>query len=232
MSERLKKQVKFLEKNKTVGLLGSSYYIIDANDKRIAIDKIGTDKNASSKQTAHFICHGSVLIRKKCLEKVGTYREIFKYAQDCDLWLRVADKFNLAILSEPLYKLRIHKEAISSRKKLQQDLYASLAIEMAEERRKTGKDKLSLVDQKESIRIKDQRLRVSGIKKRKIFSHNYLIWGQAAFALGEYEKSCNYAINALKQYILNCCAWKVLVKIIIRKFKNKFIKLVTTKILK
>lgn len=232
LPERLKKQVKFLEKNKTVGLLGSSYYIIDANDKRIAIDKISTEKNASSKQTAHFICHGSVLIRKKCLEKVGTYREIFKYAQDYDLWLRVANKFEIRNIREPLYNLRITDNSISSKKKSQQDLYASLAIKLAEEREVYGKDRLDLISYDKAIKVRDRIFNTSGIKKRKMFSHNYSTLAQAAFALGEYKKSCNYAINALSQYILNCCAWKVLMKIIIRKFKNKFIKLIKTKILK
>jgi hypothetical protein len=89
---------------------------------------------------------------------------------------------------------------------------------MAEERKKYGKDRLSKVSHEETIRIRDQRLKVSGIKRRKVLSHTYSTWSQAAFALGEYKKSYHYAIDALNQYILNCHAWDALVKLAARKF--------------
>jgi len=216
MPERLERQVKFLDKNKDVGLLGSSWYEINADGKKTSIGEAA----ASGKQAVHFMCHGSVMVRKICLEEVGLYREIFKYAQDYDLWLRIADKFGVANLNEPLYKLRIHNETISSHKKLEQDLYASLAIQMAEERRKNKKDSFDLLNYEETTKIKNQRLKISGTKKAKILSHNYLIWSQAAFALGEHRKSFNYAINALGQYKLNYHALKVLIKIIAKKFKD------------
>lgn len=206
---RLERQISFLDRNKEVGLLGTGWYIIDENSQEMGISKVTDGKDA-----VHFMCHGTALIRKNCLEEVGLYREAFECTQDYDLWLRIADEFEVANLSKPLYKLREYRDSISSSKKLQQALYASLAIEMANERRKTGKDRLSIVDQRGAIRIRNQRLRVSGIKKDRILSHNYSRWSQAAFAVGEYKKSFNYAINALTLYILNCQAWSVLIRVI------------------
>ena len=219
---RLERQVKFMTQHNEVGLLGSSWYTINGDGK-----KTGINKAANGKQAVHFMCHGSVVMRKWCLEKVESYREVFELAQDYDLWLRIADEFEVANLSEPLYKLRIHRDSISSSKKLPQALYTSLAIELAEERRRTGNDSLS-VNQEEAIRIRDQRLRVRGIEKRKVLSHTYSTWSQAAFALGKNKKSSGYAFNALSQYILNYHAWSTLMKVIAKDFKNDPAKLITT----
>ena len=223
MPERLERQVKFSDKNKDVGLLGSPWYTINADGR-----KTGVSEAASCKQDAHFMCHGATLIRKNCLEEIGLYREIFEYAQDYDLWLRIANEFEVANLREPLYKLRIYGDSISSSRGLQQNLYASLAIEMAEERKKYGKDRLSLVDQKEAIKIRDQRLRVSGIKKRRVLSHNYSTWSQAAFALGNRRGSFNYAMDSISWYMLNYHAWSMLMKIIAKDIKDNPTKLITT----
>ncbi len=210
---RLEKQVNFFDKNKDIGLLGTSWYCIDDKGRKVSINKA-----PKGKQSVHFMCHGTTLVRKDCLEEVGFYREIFEYAQDYDLWLRIADKFEIENIREPLYKLRVHNDSISLKKKLQQDLYASLAIELANERRKIGKDRLSIVPQKEAIRIRNQRLGLSGIKKRKILSYNYYTWSQAAFLLGEYERAFNYAIKSSRKYVLNLYAWVMLLKIIAKKF--------------
>ena len=221
LPERLEREVSFLDKNKDVGLLGSSWHTINTDGK-----KTGISKSTSGRHAVHFMCHGTTLIRKNCLEEIGLYREIFGYAQDYDLWLRIADKFEVRNISKPLYKLRVYRNSISLSKKLQQDLYASLAIEMAEERRKIGKDRLSIVDEEEAIRIVNERLRVSGIKRRKVLSHNYMTWSQAAFALDEYRKAFNYGIASLRQYMLNHQAWKIIIKVIKVKYSGNPINLI------
>jgi len=220
---RLEKQICFLDENKEVGSLGAAWYIIDENSR-----EMGISKSANNKHAVHFMCHGTALIRKNCLEEVGLYREVFERAQDYDLWLRIADEFEVANLSQPLYKLRVHRASISSSKKLQQDLYASLVIEMAEERKKYGKDRLSIVDQREATRIRNHRLRVSGIKKRKVLSHNYSTWSHAAFALGECRRAFNYAIRSLSWYMLNYHAWSALIKIMAKEFRGNPTELIIT----
>jgi len=204
---RLERQVEFLDKNKHVGLLGTSWYAINGKGKIIGINQA-----VSGKHAVHFMCHGSTLIRKNCLEEVGFYQEIFELAQDYDLWLRIADEFEVVNLSEPLYEQRIHMDSVSAEKKLKQDLYASLALELAEERRKKGKDRLNDIDHKEAERIRDQRLSISGIEKAKLLSGNYSIWSQASLDLGDYPQALDYAIRALRLYHFNGQALRLLLK--------------------
>lgn len=198
--ERLEKQAAFMDKNKNVGLLGSSWLTVDEVGK-----KIQSCQAYSGQQAVHFMCHGSVMIRKSCLEKVGYYREIFKYAQDYDLWLRLRENFGVASLKKRLYKLRIHQSSISVTKKGQQDLCVALALKLEEERKKTGKESMDY-----------QILNLSGIKRREILSHTYSIWSKAAFDIGIYKRSYKYSLDALGCYLLNCQAWTMLIKNIMK----------------
>lgn len=213
---RLEKGIKQLDEKEEIGLLGTGWYIIDGQGK-----EIGLSIPSRGKLSVHFMCHGTIFIRKRCLEKIGLYREIFEYAQDYDLWLRIGDEFEVENLKEPLYKLRVHEASISTREKLKQDLYASLAIEMAEEREKYGEDRLNKAGKKEAIKIMEKRLRVSGIKRRKALSFTYSTWSRAAYALGEYNKSINFAIKALNEYILDYRAWNVVLKNLTKKAESK-----------
>ncbi len=221
---RLEKQVKFLDENKDLGFVGTSYYTIDSDGRETGIQEC-----LSGKEAFHFMCMPAILVRRNCLDEVGGFREIFEIAEDYDLYLRISEKYRIGTIKEPLYKYRIHGSSITS-KKLRTDLYASLAIEMADERKKTGQDRLSIVDPKEAIKIRNQRLNVSGIKKRIILSHTYSTWSQAAFALGSYRRSYNYAINSLHQNIFNYRAWNVLMKIVIKKLKDNPTKITHIKI--
>jgi glycosyltransferase involved in cell wall biosynthesis len=204
---RLERQVEFLDKNEHVGLLGTSWYAINGDGERI-----GTNRAVSGKHAVHFICHGSIVMRKRCLEKVGFYREVLELAEDYDLWLRISEKFDVSNLSEPLYMHRAHVDSVSTRKKLQQGLVVSLALQMAEERRKKGDDKLSTIDQKEGMKLRNQRLGVSGIERAKRLSQNYATWSAASFAMGHDRQALHYAISALKLYHFNGKALRLLLK--------------------
>jgi hypothetical protein len=82
------------------------------------------------------------MMRKAAVEAVGKYREAFALAHDYDLYLRLADHFQLANLAEILYLYRDHSDSASHTHKKVQSAYAGIARELAEERRQTGSDLL------------------------------------------------------------------------------------------
>lgn len=139
---RLEKQVAFLEKNPDVGLLGTNFTFIDDNGKLLHNSYLPLDNENLQNRLARICthCHTSVMIRKEALDKVGGYRDFFKYAQDYDLWLRISEKYKIRNLSSFLVSYRETREAISSEKILLQSLYAGVAAEMAHQRRTAGID--------------------------------------------------------------------------------------------
>ena len=215
LPKRLEKQVAFMEENTHVGLLGSSWSLIDKKGREIDVFH-----SYEGKQAVHFMCHGTVLIRKTCLDDVGTYREIFEYAQDYDLFLRIAEKFTIKNLKDVLYKLRIRDDSISVKKKAQQSLYASLVLELAEERRKTGRDRVYAMSEKEVLQFRKQWLNVSKLKKKRLLARNYSIWGQAFYELGQPERAFHYAVDALKRHPFNYQPWKIGLTALFKKFKK------------
>jgi len=74
--------------------------------------------------------HGSVMFRRDAYESVGGYRALFYYAQDSDLWLRLANVGELNYVQRVLYHYRISAESISGRLHATKLPYARLIDEL------------------------------------------------------------------------------------------------------
>ena len=59
--------------------------------------------------------HGSVLFRREAYERVGGYRSQFYFAQDWDLWYRLAGEGSYWIVPETLTRVRLAENGLSSR---------------------------------------------------------------------------------------------------------------------
>jgi hypothetical protein len=71
--------------------------------------------------------HGSVMFRREAYVRAGGYRAAFYYAQDWDLWYRLAALGTFAMVGQYLYQGRITPESISSLRRDQQVAYARLS---------------------------------------------------------------------------------------------------------
>ena len=71
--------------------------------------------------------HGSVMFRRETYVKAGGYRAAFYYAQDWDLWYRLATFGKFAIVEQSLYQARITPGSISSLNRARQAAYARLS---------------------------------------------------------------------------------------------------------
>jgi glycosyltransferase involved in cell wall biosynthesis len=72
--------------------------------------------------------HGSVMFRREAYLKAGGYRAAFYYAQDWDLWYRLAALGTFAMVEQFLYRGRITPDSISSLRRDQQVAYARLSL--------------------------------------------------------------------------------------------------------
>ena len=133
LPERLEKQVKFLDQNPDMVLVGTVFQVIDENDDVVGVTKVPLlDEQIRTRLiSSNCFGHGTVMIRKSCLEKTGAYDESFKYAQDYELWLRLSEKFKVSNLNETLYIWRKRNDAASERNKYEQEEYARIAVQNA-----------------------------------------------------------------------------------------------------
>lgn len=127
---RLEKQVGVLDEEPSVHVVGCWIRLINAEG-----DVLGTKKYEelpcdpdTIREKGPNIAHPSVMIRKRALQQVDGYREEFTYAQDLDMWVRMAREFStdfIRILPEYLFDRRITPG--NYRKQPVQRAYANLA---------------------------------------------------------------------------------------------------------
>ncbi|BAZ09729.1 glycosyl transferase family protein [Calothrix sp. NIES-4071] len=115
--ERLSKQVAFLETHFNVALVGTWYKEIDAWGNLIGNRKLPCDCT-KIRWDILFYCpfvHSAMMLRKSIvIKQIGLYDEAFVYAQDYDLWSRIARSLPVANLNEYLIKLRINPESMTA----------------------------------------------------------------------------------------------------------------------
>lgn len=107
---RLDYQIKYMEDNPEIGILGSSGSYIDINNKIIGSYPTSYDSTEIKWYSifkSPFI-HPSVVFRKSIINKYGfLYSDEFKYCEDFDLWYKILNKTKGENLNIPLINYRI-----------------------------------------------------------------------------------------------------------------------------
>lgn len=139
---RLEKQLNYIENHPEVAVIGCFGDVFNINgvlrtSRDPKYSREGIKRHLANK---NLFMHGSAMMRKSCLEKVGFYREFFRHSQDYDLWLRLSQYFDIDILPENLYHYRVTPQAISVSQSLTQKQYADIARKLHAERLAMGKD--------------------------------------------------------------------------------------------
>lgn len=116
--DRFQKQIKFLEKNLKVGIIGGSIEIIDEKNKKIGERHYNiTDENIRKKIFRYSpFCHPTIMIRRDILEKSWNYDEEQVFAEDYDLYFRIGKYSQFANLTDFLLKYRMSSTNSTSKK--------------------------------------------------------------------------------------------------------------------
>ena len=112
------KQLEFINNN-DVDFLGTQSWNNTKNNEHELIEScfsLGTNENheeiSKNIYQENFLTHGSMMIKKTCLDKLGGYRDI-KGTEDWDLWKRAIEMgFKFHQLQERLYIYRIGTSTI------------------------------------------------------------------------------------------------------------------------
>lgn len=137
--DRLERQLRFLEQNPDVALLGGAMVVIDTECNKIATWHYPLT-DAQIKQVILRVDpfgHSAVVIRKDAFEKIGGYGKAFGYAGDYDLWLRIAEQNKVANLADGVTYYRLHPGQVSM-KHLQQQVITTIGAQIAAKERKIG----------------------------------------------------------------------------------------------
>lgn len=141
-SDRLLRQVEYLDREPTVAVVGSAVELVSPEGRPVAIHRFPCDpvEVRSEMEGANCVAHPTVVMRRSVYERVGGYRPAFRTAQDYDLWLRILERWEIANLAIPLLRYRVHPKQIGIAC-VEQQTCDALAAQVARRlRRNTGND--------------------------------------------------------------------------------------------
>jgi glycosyltransferase involved in cell wall biosynthesis len=108
--QRLEEQLRLLEGDARIGFVSCFTTYVGPDDEPL----IEVERDPDPERATHSLlferqgppAHGSVMFRKDLYEKVGGYRIPFRFAQDSDLWLRMAEHALIGYVPEFRYRYR------------------------------------------------------------------------------------------------------------------------------
>jgi len=148
--DRLLQQVRFMETHPDVAVVGGNVDIINVTGAKMGVYCFpSNDHDIKTKLLSGDcpICHPTVLMRTEALRSIGGYRRSVVDAEDYDLWLRMADRFQLANLPDTtVLKYRRHPGQVSVYKCRQQALSNLAARTAAVLRKNNHQDPLDSIE--------------------------------------------------------------------------------------
>lgn len=146
--DRLKKQLKFLEIQPEIVLVGSGVTVISEDNDILGDYLYPADHSYLVNQLDRLVSplpHTTIMFRRATVMDCGGYRESFVKAQDYDLYLRLIENHKIASIPEPLCQIRHSMKSVTSDDSWgQQFQYAVLAYVSSLLRREGEKDPLDL----------------------------------------------------------------------------------------
>jgi len=140
-------------------------------------------------------CNITVVCRRECFERVGTYDESLQTSEDLDMWLRVARQFDFAFTDRVLARIRLHGGSITG----------GISAERDEQMGRRG-----LVFEKlfASPGLPPEIAAMKGLVFSNLHTSNGLLWlghGKIRMALGAFRRAVG--VSSSPGYTLLRIAW-------------------------
>lgn len=189
---RFSAQVERLLSEPGLVLLGTAYDYVDTGGHVLQHQSVSTENAIIQKrliEECNQICHPSVMMRAGALRAVGGYRKLAgRYAQDYDLWLRLAEVGAVANLADTFLGYRVHGGQLSVKRLLPQRRAAEIYKALARQRRSCGR---------EDFGAAEREVDASPRALRDAVAADSLHWSYLFFLMGDARKSRGMQLKAL-----------------------------------
>jgi glycosyltransferase involved in cell wall biosynthesis len=115
--QRFRRQYETMVSHPALGVLGSAAQAINRSGRHLGLLKPALT-DAEIKRLLPHTCpfiHSSVMMRREAYLRAGGYRPGMNFAEDYDLWLRMAAVTEMANLPEALVEYRFHDDSLTAR---------------------------------------------------------------------------------------------------------------------
>ncbi len=198
---RLARQYELIERNPSVGLVSCGTRFASANGEFL----YGVSQQPGELAQGLACCeldrvrgpthHGSTMFRRDLYETVGGYRDVFRVAQDLDLWMRFYEKSEVLAMPEILYEARIYPNSISVSRRALQLATAQVILEGARRRR------AGLVEPDYRALLSAEKIVRGGSGKRNQSRYDYFVG--SCLAQRDRESASRYFAHAWRRSPLN-----------------------------
>jgi len=222
LPQRLQEQVNFLEKHSNIGLVGTCFMVINEKGEPVTKVRVPTEPDILRQKLnkKNQFAHGSVLIRRECLEKVGLYRKAFKHCEDYDLWLRLSEHYNLSNLPEYLYQWRLVTGSISTSHSYYQKKCAEFAFQLHQERLLYGQDRIE--SGKMTTTEVDSYINSMGFGQDKNLEIQSLCEQGFSYLVNDrYSQACQYYLKSFKLNKFKIKTWLFIIIAILKPLISK-----------
>ncbi|MFO8128936.1 MAG: glycosyltransferase family 2 protein [Bacteroidales bacterium] len=150
--DSLKKQIDFLESRPDYVMVCNQQAFMTANGHIAWKYKLPNDKYFGNKpyrdltpgdfrrDASSPVVHGTACYRRKEVMDAGAYRPEFIVSEDNDLWMRLLEKYKIAVLNECTYHMRIHPGSATNRHAEKIQYFRDRLQDFAEQRKTRGTD--------------------------------------------------------------------------------------------
>jgi len=194
LSDRLERQVAFMQEHPDIAVVGGAIELIDSAGKSFGFEYPPQTDQEIKRALLRGDCpfsHPTVMMRAEVVASLSGYRPIVLDAEDFDLWSRIADGHKLANLTVPVLKYRRHPKQISIQKFKQQALSVLAARTAAATRRRGLPDPLG--DLTEITASTLAGLGVSEAAQQSALCRAYVTCLRSMYLAGEYVAALNTA---------------------------------------
>ncbi len=185
LREKLQCQVVVLRQKPQVGLIYTGYHYVDSLDGSVLRTVIPQKRGHLYHDLLRWNCVGttsSAMVRRECLERAGRFDPELRSCQDWDLWVRIAQLYDIDFVQEPLLRIYVHDTRMS------QDMPAKI-------------QGLERFVEKNYLEMR---------KNKKSLSRRYVQLGRMCYCQGETSKARRYLLEAAKEAPFNLMAYKYL----------------------
>jgi glycosyltransferase involved in cell wall biosynthesis len=117
MPEKLARQVAVLDQKPAVGLVYTASVVKDREGKTIRVGRCLPEARGRIHpllRVRNMMVASSVMARRAAIEEVGGYDESLTSAENWDLWIRIARRWEVDFVDEPLTVYRMHGSGLSA----------------------------------------------------------------------------------------------------------------------
>lgn len=112
---KLDRQIELFERHPQIGLVHTDGWFIDGEGKRLEGAPLGfefprteTGDVLIDLMYANKIIASAALVRRSCFEELGGFNEQYFGSGDWEMWYRIAEKYLVGFVAEPLTFYRVH----------------------------------------------------------------------------------------------------------------------------